>query len=341
MKNFDGRKLSHESLEEIRIRAVQQVLDGESPEEVIRILRMNPRTIYKWLEKYHYGGWDALKAKPVPGRPPKLDSKQLAWLSSTIRGKNPLQLSFEFALWTLPMIRKLIKDQFQVSLSEVSVGRILKTLGFTPQRPLHRAWQQDPVLVEDWLEREFPKIREEARKARAQIFFGDESSIRSDYHAGTTWSLKGQTPIVKSTGRRFSLNMISAVSPKGHLRFMTVDGRLSAGKFCEFLERLVKGVRKRIFLILDNHPVHRSKRVKQLVQDLKGKLTLYFLPPYSPELNPDELVWGYVKGKVGRRTVASRDEMASKVIGTLRSLQKRPTLVRAFFQQSNCRYAAV
>lgn len=148
---FDGRKVSRSALEEIRIRAIQRVLDGESSEHVIRVLKMSDRTIYKWLEKYHNGGFNASRAKPVPGRPPKLGTPQLAWLSKTIRGKNPLQISFEFALWTLPMIRELIKRKFNVSLSEASVGCILKTVGFSPQRPLHRAWQQDPVLVQDWL----------------------------------------------------------------------------------------------------------------------------------------------------------------------------------------------
>jgi transposase len=337
---FDGRKVSHSALEEIRIRAVQQVLDGESPEHVIRVLKMSDRTIYKWLEKYHNGGFEALRAKPVPGRPPKLGASQLAWLSKTIRGNNPLQLSFEFALWTLPMIRELIKRKYKVSLSEVSVGRILKTLGFSPQRPLHRAWQQDPVLVQNWLNKEFPRIREEARKARAQIYFGDESSIRSDYHAGTTWAPLGETPIVKSTGRRFSLNMLSAISPQGHLRFMIVDGSVGAQTFCEFLRRLVKGVRKQIFLVLDNHPIHRSKRVKKLIEELDGKLKLFFLPPYSPELNPDELVWGHVKNKVGRRALSSKGEMSSTLVGSLRSLQKRPEIVKGFFQHADCRYAA-
>ena len=338
---FDGRKISHSALEEIRIRAVQRVLDGESPERVIRVLKMSDRTIYKWLEKYHNGGFDALRAKPVPGRPLKLGAPQLAWLSKTIRGKNPLQMSFEFALWTLPMIRELIKQKFNVFLSEVSVGRILKHLGFSPQRPLHRAWQQDPVLVQDWLNKEFPKIKEEARKASAQIYFGDESCIRSDYHAGTTWAPLGETPIVKSTGGRFSLNMLSAVSPQGHLRFMIIDGPVDAQKFCEFLRRLIKGAQKPIFLVLDNHPIHRSKRVKKLIEELDGKLKLFFLPPYSPELNPDELVWGHVKNKVGRRALSSKGEMSSKLVGSLRSLQKRPEIVRGFFQHADCRYAAV
>ena len=338
MKIDDGRKLSHKTLEEIRIRAVRRVIDGESPELVVKALGMNPRTIYKWLEKYHHGGEDALKAKPVPGRPPKLSASQMRWISKTIRGKNPQQMCFEFAPWTVAMVRELIKERFDVKLSEVSVGRVLKTLGFSPQRPLHRAWQQNPQMVQDWLETEFPKIREEARKCRAQIYFGDESSIRSDYHSGTTWAPKGETPIVKATGRRFSLNMISAVSPTGYLRFMVVDGKVGAKKFCEFLKRLVSKARKKIFLILDQHPIHKAKCVKKLVEQLKGKLTIYFLPPYSPELNPDELVWGYVKGRIGRRTIQNKEELSSKIIGTLRSLQKRPSIVQTFFQHSDCKY---
>ena len=340
MNENDGRKLSHETLEEIRIRAVRRVLDGESPEAVVAAIGMNPRTIYKWLERYHSGGLDALKAKPVPGRPPKLTAVQLRWLAKTIRGKNPQQLCFEFALWTVAIVREVIHDRFGVKLSEVSVGRVLKTLGFSPQRPLHRAWQQNPSLVQEWLETEFPKIREEARKSRAQIYFGDESSIRSDYHSGTTWAPVGKTPVVKVTGRRFSLNMISAVSPTGYLRFMVVDGNVGANTFCQFLKRLVSKSRKKIFLILDQHPIHKAKCVRKVIQELQGKLTIYFLPPYSPELNPDELVWGYVKGRLGRRAIQTKEEMSSKLVGTLRSLQKRPEIVQSFFGHASCKYAA-
>jgi transposase len=264
----------------------------------------------------------------------------MAKLSKIVRDKNPLQLGFPFALWTIAMIREVVQRQFGVRLSEVSVGRLLKTLGFTPQRPLHRAWQQDPVLVEQWTTREYPKIQALAKREKAEIFFGDEAGIRSDHHAGTTWSPKGSTPIVKSTGARFGLNMLSAISPRGELRFMVVEGGVTAAVFVTFLKRLVEGAVRPIFLIVDGHPTHKSKAAKKFVESTNGMLRLFLLPPYSPELNADELVWGHVKGRVGRQLVASKEELKSKVIGVLRHLQKSTQKVANFFLTPTCRYAA-
>ena len=337
-REFDGRKLDHKTLEAIRMRAVKQVLEGKSPEEVADFYGMNHRTIYRWLEKYHYGGWSALKAKPIPGRPPKLNASQMRWLANTIREKDPRQLCFPWALWTLGMVRELIERKFGIKLSEVSVGRILKTLGFSPQRPLHRAIQRNNALVNEWKSTEYPRIKARAQREGAIIFFGDESGIRSDYHRGTTWGERGKTPIVKSTGARYSLNMISAISPKGHFRFMTVRGSVNADVFCEFLKRLVEGMDKKVFLILDNHRVHHSRKVKELVESLNDKLELFYLPPYSPDLNPDEQVWNHVKRNVSRALVVSKDHLENRVIGALRSLQKLPALVRSFFRHPSCSY---
>lgn len=225
-KTIDARSYSHDMLEQLRRDAVKRVGAGESPEVVAAGLGINRRAIYRWLQAYHYGGEDALAAKPIPGAPPKLDARQMVRLARMIHEKTPLQFRFEFALWTLAIIRELIKRTFDVRLSEVSVGRLMKRLGFTPQRPLYRAWQQDPALVEHWREHEYPGIAARARREGAVIFFADESGIRSDHHAGTTWAPLGQTPVVKATGARYGLNMLSAVSAQGHFRFMTVEGRV-------------------------------------------------------------------------------------------------------------------
>lgn len=340
-RQFDGRKLNRQALEALRVRAVQRMLDGESPEVLAKTLDMNPATLYKWMARYHYGGMDALKVKRQTGRPPKLSGEQMKWLADTVRENNPLQLRFAYALWTLSMIRDLIRQRFNVRLSEVSVGRIMRRLGFTPQRPLHRAYQQDPVLVEQWRAEEYPRIQRQAKKDKALIFFADESGIRSDYHKGHTWSEQGKTPVVQATGARFSLNMLSAVSAQGHFRFMVHEGTATAHTFCEFLKRLAEGVDHKIYLIVDGHGIHRAKKVRQLLEKMDGKITLFFLPPYSPELNPDELVWGQVKQRVGKQVVKSKDELKSRVISALRSLQKLPQKLRGFFRTPTCRYAAL
>lgn len=162
----------------------------------------------------------------------------MAWILHSIRGSDPLQLGFPFALWTRAMVRNLLLDRFNVKLSDVSVGRLLRTLGLTSQRPLYRAYQQDPILVEQWKEMGFPKIRRMAKKAKALIFVGDEAGIRSDCPTGRTWGIRGKTPVVKASGARFSVNMLSAVSPDGRFRYMVHEGRVTADTFYDFLRRL-------------------------------------------------------------------------------------------------------
>ncbi len=214
MRDNDGRKLDHKTLEALRIRAVGQVGDGAHPEDVAAALGLHRKTVYGWLAKYREGGEDALRAQPVPGRPPKLGGPQLSRLYALIAGRDPRQMQFEFALWTREMVREVIRREFGVALSVVSVGRLLRKLGMSPQRPLHRAYQQDPEAVERWKKETYPAIRAAAEAAGAVIYFADEAGIRSDYHAGTTWPPAGQTPQVKNTGARYSVNMISVVSAR-------------------------------------------------------------------------------------------------------------------------------
>jgi transposase len=338
MEKLDGRKLTHEVLEAIRIRAVQAVQSGRSPEEVIAALGMTRGCIYKWLAVFNNGGIDALRGKKLFGRPTKLTAQQISWVYKTIVGKNPLQLKFEFALWTREMIRTTIKERYGIGMSVVSVGRLLAKLGLTCQRPLFKAYQQDPEAVETWMKNDFPKIAARAKAERAQVFFADEAGIRSDYHAGTTWAPKGQTPKVDATGARFGLNMISAISRTGVMRFMVTESSVGADVFCQFIDRLAYKSRKKIYLIVDGHPVHRSKKVREHVESLNGKVVLIKFPAYSPETNPDELVWNTVKSKIGRSCISGPNVLKSKAIGALRWLQKSPRIIKAFFDHPELAY---
>lgn len=341
MRQDDGRKLDHKTLEEMRARAVRSVQNGQSPEIVAAALGINRTTIYDWLAKYRRGGWGALKAKPVPGRPPKLSGRAIKWIYDTVTQKSPLQLRFEFALWTREMIAKLIMDKFGVKLSASSVGRLLAQIGLTCQKPLHRALERDDALVQQWLNKEYPKIKALALREKADIYFGDAAHIRSDHHAGRTWGKKGETPIVLSTGRRHGMSMISAITSRGHLRFMIIEeGSVNADAFIEFIKRLLVGSKRKIFLIVDGGSAHRAKKTKAFVESLNGKLRLFFLPPYSPDRNPDELVWKHVKADtVGRMVITSKDDFINKVRSLL-SLQKLPGKIRSFFEKETLKYAA-
>jgi len=341
MRDNDGRKLDHKTLEALRKRAVEQVDAGEHPEKVAVTMGFHKNTVYGWLAKVRDGGRDALVARPVPGRPPKLGLQQVSRLYELIAGSDPRQLSFGFALWTRSMIAELIRREFAITLSEVSVGRLLHTMGLSPQRPLHRAYQQDPDAVERWKREQFPAIRKAAKKAGATIYFGDEAGVRSDYHSGTTWAPVGHTPVVANTGARWSINMLSAVSAQGKLRFMVHDGKVNASVFIEFCKRLLRDAAAPVYLIVDGHPCHRARATKEFVASTNGRLKLFFLPGYSPELNPDEWVWKNVKhDRIGKTGVTSKDDLKNKATNALRRLQRLPHLVQGFFRDPNLAYIA-
>jgi transposase len=338
---LDARALTYGNLSDLRRRGVQSVQEGESPEIVVRALGISRQTIYNWLALYRSGGWGALEAKKRGGRPHKLDGKAMKWIYDTVTRKNPLQLNFPFALWTCGMVAQVIYDRFKIRLSRASVGRLMNQLGLSAQRPLWRAYQQDPVAIDRWLKQEFPKSQSEAKRLKAKIFFGDEAGVRSDFHSGTTWGIRGKTPIVSSTGSRFSLNMSSVVNRLGHLRFMVTRKRIGATVFIEFLKRLIHGSKRMIFLIVDRHPAHRAKSVQEYLNTVSDRLRLYFLPPYAPELNPDEYVWNDLKNNaVGRMSIKSQTELKKAAISHLRFLQKSPNLVKSFFCAPSTQYAS-
>lgn len=182
-------------------------------------------------------------------------------------------------------------------------------------------------------------LRAETKKMQAQIFFADESGVRSDYHAGTTLAPRGATPVVEATGARFGLNMLSAVSARGEFRFMLHEGAVNAQVFREFLRRLMIGQSTPVFLIVDGHPAHRARLVREFVEEQGGRLKLWFLPPYSPELNPDELVWGHVKQAVAKKAPQTKAQLKQRILGALRRLQKPPDLLASFFNHPTCQYA--
>jgi transposase len=238
------------------------------------------------------------------------------------------------------MIAVLIEREFGVSMSVSSVGRLLRKIGMSPQRPLWRAYQADADAVEAWKAERFPEIKAAAAAAGGLVFFEDEASVRSDYHGGTTWGEVGVTPVVETTGARYSVNMISAVSAQGKLHFMLTEGTVNAEVFIEYCKRLMHDHPGRpIFLIVDGHPAHRAKKTKEWVASTNGALQLFYLPGYSPQLNPDEWVWKNVKhDRIGRAGITSPEDLRSKALAALRRLVELPEIVRGFFHDPDLRY---
>jgi len=341
MRKNDARKLDHKTLEALRIRAVRSVQSGESPEAVGKMLGLNRTTIYDWLAKFRAGGYGALKSKPTPGPKPKLNSKMLKWVYDVVTQKNPRQMRFEFALWTREMVQQLILKKYRIKLGLKSIGKLLAQLGITCQKPLYKAIQKDETLVRKWLKKSFPEIKKRALKQGADIYFGDAAHIRSDHHSGRTWGIKGKTPVVETTGSRFGLSLISAITSKGQMRFMVVEGGVKSDVFIKFLKRLMVGAKRKIFLIVDNGSAHKSKKTKAFLESQKKKIELFYLPPYSPELNPDELVWNHLKTHTtGRSTISDKQDFKKKVARSMKSLQKNKTKIKSFFGKKSLKYAA-
>lgn len=328
------------STPEERLRAVQLLKAGNGAELVARMFGVSRAMVFRWQQKYDADGPAALETKKTPGPASRLSPTQMSQLYAIVTGCEPRQLQFDFGLWTRKIIRDLIRREFGVKFSEVQVGRLLKKLGLSAQRPLYRAYQRDPERVEEWKKVIYPKIRKLAAEEGASIFFEDEAGLRTDHHAGTTWSPIGQTPVVVKTGERKSISMVSAISPRGELRFRVQEGTMNADRFIDFLKALLGSVEGEIFLIVDGHPVHKSKKVREFAEnDTGGRLKIFFLPPYSPDLNPDEWVWNNVKNdRVGRKVIMGKDDLKTKAIGALRRLQKLPDVVRGFFRDPHLSY---
>jgi transposase len=332
-------KKGRRATEEERIRAVQLMESGKPPNVVAEILGVSRSSVFAWQKSYRAGGLAALSTKFASGRPTSLSDKQMLTLYSLIAGNDPRQLSFGMALWTRKMIAELISRQFGVRLSLVSVGRILNKLGMSAQRPVYRAYQQNPVLVEKWKAETYPQIRAEAAETGASIFFADEAAVRTDHHAGTTWAPVGQTPVVAATGERKSVSMISAVSQHGEIHFDVFYGTVNAERFIEFCKKLLQDCAGPVFLVVDGSSTHTAKKVGEYVATTQGHLKIFILPPYSPELNPDEWVWKNVKhDQIGPAVPMGQSHLWSLANDALLRLRAAAHIVRGFFADPHLSY---
>jgi len=329
---IDGRTLTHETSEQLRIMAVRRVAEGEQPSSVMRSFGFCRTTIYRWLRTAGRGGEEALTAHKHPGRAPRLSARQRLSVRRWIDGRDPRQYGFDYALWTRGIVRDLVKEKFGVRIGVTAVGRLLRQLDITPQKPLRRAYERDPVAIERWKTVEFPKLQARAKRLGARIFFLDEAGVRSDQILGRTWGLRGQTPEVPTSGRRQSVNAISAVSARGEFWYEIYSERLNATRFVELLRHFMRRRQGRVFLVLDGHPAHVARSVSEYVRTLRGRLELHFLPGYAPELNPDEFVWNHLKKQgVSKKPLRSDESLRSRVQSDLRAIKCRPALVRSFF----------
>lgn len=337
----DGRTLAHNTLEEMRVVAVQRMSEGERPAVVAASFGMHRSWAYKCraAARGRGRGLKALRSTKGTGRPRTLSAAQERQVFRWVNGKSPFQYGFDFGLWTRQIVRELIQTRFGMKLSLASIGVMLARLGLTAQKPLERAYQRDPAAIEQWCRETYPALAKRAKQERADIFFWDESGFRADSVHGKTWGARGQTPVVARPGQRQSISAASAINSKGAFWFTTYKGGLNGELFIELLQKLMRRRKKAVHLVLDGLPAHKKKVVKQYVAATAGKLTLHFLPGYAPDLNPDELVWSHAKRTgVARSPLKKGEKLQERIDAQLRDIAGDPKLVRSFFKHHSVSY---
>jgi transposase len=341
MAKIDGRTLDHKALEHIRLLAVKRVIeDKEAPSDVMKSLGLCRTTIYPWLRKFEDQGMEALAERIAQGPEPKLTEKQRQQVKRWILGKDPRQYGFDFGLWSRRIVRALIEDRMGIDLGFTAVGRLLASLDITPQKPLRRAYERDPAAVELWQKKTYPKLKKRAKRFGAKIFFLDEAGFQSDPPLARTYGLRGKTPVVVTSGQRQSLNVISAVNARGEFWAATYTGKLDAEAFVAFLKNFIDSRTGKVFLVVDGHPAHKANVVKAYLKSLQGRLELHFLPPYAPDLNPDEFVWSYMKNNgVSKKPLKQNESLRQRVESDLTAIQQNRKLVRSFFCAESVVYA--
>ena len=341
MKIRDARSLPPVAQEDIRQKAIRAVTDGKTQVEVAKIFGVTRQAVGKWIKKYNQGGNKSLKAQRK-GRPKggKLLSWQAAQIAKTITDRHPEQLKLPFYLWTREAVAQLIEQRFGIRFSIWTVGRYLSRWGFTPQKPVRRAYEQNSEEVQSWLKQDYPMLKKQAKGEEALIYWCDEMGLRSDHATGRSYGRCGQTPVIPGTGQRFGCNMISAINNKGQLNFMVFKSRFDNHVFLDFIKRMVRQIKRKVFLIVDGHPVHHATKVKKWIEAHTDQIRLFFLPGYSPELNPDEMLNQDVKSNaVGRRRAKNQPELIANTRSYLRSRQRQPHIVKKYFQEQHVRYA--
>jgi transposase len=345
MADEDTRSLPAAAQAGLRNRAVRAVLDGMTQAQAARVFGVHHNAVNRWIKRYRQGGWAGLAERPRgrrPGEQAALSEPQQQEVIALVRDATPDQLGLAGFLWTREAVGELIGQRYGLGLARTTVGGYLRRWGFSPQKPQHRALEQNPAAVARWLATEFPALRAQAKREGGVVLWLDEMGIRSDAAAGRSWAPVGQTPVIKRTGKRFRVNMLSAVSNAGMLRFRLFTGSFNGPVFIDFLRRLLRDCGgRRVHLIVDGHPVHRAKAVSVWVARHADQIELHFLPGYSPELNPVELLNHDVKANAaGRRRPRSASELRAELHGYLRRRQRQPEVLVRFFDHPTTRYAA-
>jgi transposase len=340
----DARRLSQASQEDLRRRVVAAVLSGRTQVEVSELFEVSPRSVSRWIKAFECQGNRGLSAGKRGRRPEEqkaLNLRQQARVRRAVLGKYPDQLALPGLVWTRGQVGELVKRWFGIGLSRVTIGKYLRSWGLSPQKPIRVAYEKNPDKVTAWLQQRYPAIAARAKQEKAIVLWLDQTGLRSDAAVASTWAPVGQTPVVPKTGKRFTVNAMCALSNKGELYFTVFKGGFNVHVMITFLERLVRHLDRKIHLIVDGHPSHRAHLLRDWLAERTDRIEMHFLPGYSPELNPVELLNADLKHHVTARTSPrNQAELADGARTHLRRRQNQPERVKALFGKDEVRYAA-
>src|ERR671938_1707809 len=344
MDHIDMRKLAPAAQEERRRQVIRLRQRGMTYQAIADQVGLSRTGVFNICQRFAQEFPSGLKSKPhgpEPGYGRVLSARQDAAMRKLICTRTPDQLGLPFALWNRAAVRELVAQRCGVRLAVRTTGTYLARWGFTAQKPLRRAYEQRPKDVQRWLRQDYPAMVARAKRERAVIYWGDETGLRSDDVRGRSYAPQGRTPEVRVDHGRANLGLISAVTNKGELRWMVLDGALTAARLIGFLRRLIRDACRKVFLILDTLPAHRAKLVRAWLAEHRARIEVFYLPSYSPELNPDECLNADLKRAVGRQVPArSKPDLKRAAIRHMRKLSKSPKRIRSYFRHEPVRYAA-
>lgn len=342
MKITDGRKLAKEAQKEIRLRVIDYWQKNRNMAQAGFIFGVPYVTVRKWVSKVKEEGIASLEIDQR-GRPEgkELSKSQETKIIKKLIDKTPDQLKLRFGLWTRETVSELIWREYGIRRSVWQIGRYLKEWGFTPQKPIYKSYEQNNELVNEWLTKTYPKIKVKAQKERATIFWCDETGVRSNDVRGRSFAPKGKTPTVLKTGKQFGITMISALTNRGKIYFMFHKGGVNNEVFIKFMTKLIKNQKNKTYLIVDNLPSHKTNKVKDWSEQNKIRIQLFYLPPYSPELNPDEYLNQDLKANItGKISMTTVDDIKKGVKKFMYKRKRNPSQVRKYFHHHKVKYAA-
>ena len=345
LENVDARLLSPAAQEDLRRRVVAAVDRGMTQVEAAEVFGVSSRSVNRWWIAIRVRGPRALASGPRGQRPDvqkALSKARQKALCRTILQQSPAQAGGEGLLWTRAEVQTLIARRHQIHLSLPTIGKYLHSWGLSPQRPVRRAYEQNPAAIRTWLTETYPSILAQAKAEGGIVLWLDESGISSTAELGTTWTITGQTPVLPKTGQRFRVNLMAAINNQGRLHFTVYQGSLTVDRYRAFLDRLATDhTGSRVHLVADQHPTHKAKTVNAWPAENADRIEQHFLPGYAPESNPVELLNGDTKREVANKAAPrNRLSMAAAIRAHLHRLQKQPARVISFFHKPEVTYAA-